>query len=131
VRETTDQDERTAIELSQSLIRDADFVISLAAPGLPWIDLPRAADLLVYSKVDEPSAADCAVRAKADLCVSGKSGEGLDALREIVREHLVPKSDRTSERPWAFERSLLPKPLPASQTTLSASADCPHPFSER
>ena len=137
-RETTDQDERTAIELSQSLIRDADFVISLAAPGLPWIDLPRAADLLVYSKVDEPSAADCAVRAKADLCVSGKSGEGLDALREIVREHLVPKSDRTSERPWAFERSLLPKPLPASQTTLSASqttlsasADCPHPFSER
>jgi len=107
-------------------------VISLAAPGLPWIDLPRAADLLVYSKVDDPSASDCAVRSNADLCVSGKSGEGLDALREIIREHLVPKSDRDSERPWAFERSLLPKPVPASQPAPRTDAEeCPHPFSER
>jgi hypothetical protein len=131
VRETTDEEERTAIELSQSLIRDADFVISLAAPGLPWIDLPRKADLLLYSKVDDPTAADCAIRAKADLCVSAVSGEGLDALRELMRDRLVPKEDRECERPWAFDPSLLPKEDAALSGPASVADADPHPVSER
>lgn len=127
VRETTDEEERTAIELSQSLLRDADFVISLAAPGLPWLELSRKPDLLLYSKVDDPASNDCEIRSKADLCVSSTTGEGLDALRELIRDHLVPPADRASERPWAFDRSLLPSATP----TQPPEAIDPHPVSER
>jgi tRNA modification GTPase len=135
-RETTDHDERTAIELSQTLIRDADFIISLAAPGVPWIDAERAPDLHVYAKIDEEAAKTCPRRARADVAVSAKTGEGLDLLREKIRDHIVPVADRQCERPWAFDPTLL-----ASPTVGHASADFalqsglggqdPHPFSER
>ncbi len=107
LRETEDIDEKTAIELSQWLVRDADFVVSLAAPGLPWLELPRKPDLLVYAKIDEPSADGDPLRAQADLEVSAHAGEGIDALRELVRESLVPSSDRQSPRPWAFDEELV------------------------
>ena len=143
VRETTDAEERTAIELSQSLLRDADFVISLAAPGLPWLDLARKPDLTLYSKSDDPSSKDCELRSKADLCVSSTTGEGLDALRALIRDHLVPPQDRACERPWAFDRSLPPHAAqnPAQNHAQSpaqnhAQADHPdshdpHPVSQR
>jgi hypothetical protein len=124
-RETDDHEERTAIELSQSLLRDADFVISLAAPGLPWLELDRKPDLTVYAKIDEKAAASCPMRAKADIAVSAQSGEGLDTLREIVRDRLVPPADRTNERPWAFARSLIPSDDAAEPTSQ------PQPVSER
>jgi tRNA U34 5-carboxymethylaminomethyl modifying GTPase MnmE/TrmE len=107
LRETEDIDEKTAIELSQWLVRDADFVVSLAAPGLPWLELPRKPDLLVYAKTDDAAAAGDPLRAKADIELSARSGEGLDVLREIVRESLVPASDRQNPRPWAFDPELV------------------------
>lgn len=106
MRVTNDTVERDAIHLAQSLLRDADLVISLAAPGIPWIDLPRTPDIRVYAKLDHASAAHDPARAHADIAVSAHSGEGLKALRELVREKLVPKADRDSTRPWIFDARL-------------------------
>ena len=106
VRATDDAVERDAIALAQELLRDADFVISLAAPGIPWIDLPRVPDLRVYTKSDTDEAGRDPARSQADLVVSARSGDGLRALREAVRERLVPKHDRESRRPWIFDPRL-------------------------
>jgi len=106
VRATDDPVEREAITLAQELLRDADFVISLAAPGIPWIELPRAPDLRVYTKSDDPAASHDPARAGADLAVSARTGDGLRAMREAVRERLVPKHDRESTRPWMFDPRL-------------------------
>ncbi len=111
VRATTCTVERDAIALAQGLLRDADLVISLAGPGVPWLDepwldLPRTPHVRVYAKSDEPSAANDPLRAHADLAVSAKTGEGLKALRELVREKLVPKADRDVRRPWVFDARL-------------------------
>ena len=106
MRVTNDTVERDAIHLAQSLLRDADLVISLAAPGISWIDLPRTPDIRVYAKLDHASAAHDPARAHADIAVSAHSGEGLKALRELVREKLVPKADRDSTRPWIFDARL-------------------------
>ena len=106
VRTTDDHVERDAIALAQGLLRDADLVISLAAPGIPWIDLPRKADVRVYTKTDETAASGCAIRGDADLAVSAHTGDGLKELRELVREKLVPKSDRDCARPWIFDPRL-------------------------
>ena len=104
VRSTADEVERDAISLAQGLLRDADLVISLAAPGIPWIDLPRVADLKVFTKDDLASSAT--ERAGADLAVSAHAGSGLRELRERVRELLVPTADRESTRPWIFDPRL-------------------------
>ena len=106
VRETDDCIEREAIRLAQALLRDADLVISLAAPGIPWIELPRAPDVRVFTKSDIAANGDNALRTHADLAVSAHSGDGLAALRELIRERLVPKSDRDSTRPWIFDPRL-------------------------
>jgi tRNA modification GTPase len=105
-RDTHDAVERDAIALAHGLLRDADLVISLAAPGIPWIDLPRKADIRVYTKTDDAAASGCALRGDADLAVSAHKGDGLHKLREIVRERLVPKSDRDCARPWVFDPRL-------------------------
>jgi len=106
VRATDDPVEREAITLAQELLRDADFVISLAAPGIPWIELPRAPDLRVYTKSDDAAAARDPARTAADLVVSARTGDGLRAMRESVRERLVPRHDRESRRPWVFDPRL-------------------------
>lgn len=106
LRETSDQVEREAIRLAQDLVRDADLVIALAAPGIGWQDAGRAPDLRVYTKCDEPQAEGDALRAQADLAVSARTGEGLRALAERVRELLVSKADRESARPWLFDARL-------------------------
>jgi tRNA modification GTPase len=106
LRETSDQIEREAIRLAQELVRDADLVVALAAPGIPWQDAGRAPDLRVYAKCDEPDAASDPLRAQADLSVSARTGEGLRALAELVRERLVPKADRENARPWRFDARL-------------------------
>jgi len=114
VRDTQDAVERDAIQLAQGLLRDADLVISLAAPGIPWLDLPRQPDLRVYTKsdVDSGAAADADMRARADIAVSARGPDragvasGLKALRELVRERLVPKVDRDCTRPWIFDPRL-------------------------
>ena len=104
VRMTDDHVERDAIALAQGLLRDADLVISLAAPGIPWIELPRKPDVRVFTKTD--ADAGDALRSSADVAVSALTGDGLKALRELVREKLVPKADRESARPWIFDPRL-------------------------
>ncbi len=104
-RATSDAVERAAIALAQGLLNDADFVISLAAPGIGWAECGRAPDLRIFAKADVASAND-PIRLDADLSVSAQSGEGLAALRELVREKLVPRADRDSKRPWAFDPEL-------------------------
>ena len=81
-------------------------MISLAAPGIPWIELPRAPDLRVYTKSDDAAAARDPARTAADLVVSARTGDGLRAMRESVRERLVPRHDRESRRPWVFDPRL-------------------------
>lgn len=136
-RETEDEDERTAIKLSQTLIRDADFIVSLAAPGVPWIDAERQPDLFAYAKIDEEAAKNCPFRARAEVEVSSKTGEGLTALREAIRDRVVPVADRLNERPWAFDASLVPTTLPARAATASSGPGPQSgsgealPFSER
>jgi hypothetical protein len=103
VRETEDSIEREAIGLAQTLLRDADLVISLAAPGIPWLDLPRPADVRVYAKIDSAEAASDGARARADIALSAHTGAGLVVLREAIRERLVPKTDRDNTRPWMFD----------------------------
>ncbi len=104
-RTTADAVERAAIKLANGLLSDADLVISLAAPGVTWTDLGRAPDLRIFAKNDLASTNE-PMRSEADLAVSAATGEGLTALRELVREKLVPRSDRESTRPWAFDPEL-------------------------
>ncbi len=106
VRATNDGNEREAIALAQGLLRDADFLISLAAPNVPWIDLGRKPDLRIYAKSDEPAAANDAARTQADLAVSATTGSNLAALRELIREKLVPAADRACTRRWIFDPRL-------------------------
>jgi 50S ribosomal subunit-associated GTPase HflX len=68
--------------------------------------LPRTPHVRVYAKTDDASAANDPLRAHAELAVSAKTGEGLKALRELVREKLVPKADRDVRRPWVFDARL-------------------------
>jgi tRNA modification GTPase len=105
VRETTDEVERAAIGLAQTLLQDADFVISLAAPGVPWLTLDRPPDLRLFGKSDI-AAPDDAARTNADLVVSAATGEELATLRQLVRDTLVPRADRESKRPWRFDPRL-------------------------
>ena len=113
-RHTHDTIEREAIGLARGLLRDADLVISLAAPGIPWLEFEgdlghgraNRPDVRVYAKSDDASAASDPLRAQADLCISAHTGEGLRQLRELIREKLVPKADRDCTRPWIFDPRL-------------------------
>jgi tRNA modification GTPase len=107
LRETSDPIESEAIALAQRLLRDADMVISLAAPGIGWCASDRAPDLRVFNKIDSLDARESSLRHEATLAVSARTGEGLAALREAVREKLVPRVDRDCARPWMFDARLI------------------------
>lgn len=100
LRETTDTIEAEAIDLARRLIRDADFVISVAAPGVAWPEIGREPDLRVAAK------SDLGTTAGADIAVSAHTGEGLAQLKSLVRERLVPQADLACERPWLFDPRL-------------------------
>jgi len=129
-RETHDPIERAAMELGAKLLRDADFIIAIAAPGVPWLSFDRAPDLRVYAKIDEAAAKLDPLRVQADVCVSARSGEGLDRLREAIRDALVPPADRANERPWIFDPSLASAHA-ATPPDGAGTQDDPHPCSER
>jgi len=129
-RETNDPIERAAMELGEKLLRDADFVIAIAAPGVPWLAFDRAPDLRVYAKVDDAAAKLDPLRVQADVCVSARSGEGIDRLREAIRDALVPPADRANERPWIFDASLA-NTHAAQPLDGACPHDDPHPCSER
>ena len=122
LRTSSDEVEMAAIDLARGLLADADFVIALAAPEIAWPELDRAPDLRVFAQVDRMNdASDHAASAatqhdagqhdewqhEADLQVSAKTGEGLDALRTAIRDRLVSKEDRANTRPWVFDPRLL------------------------
>jgi hypothetical protein len=106
LRETADPVEREAIALAQPLLADADFVVSLAAPGIPWMDAGRTPDLRVAAKADLGRGVVDEALGQADLSVSAATGEGLDALRTRIRDMLVPPEDRANTRPWRFDARL-------------------------
>ena len=105
LRTTGDDVERSAIELARGLLADADFTIALSAPGIEWPALDRKPDVRVFAQLDRADPDNPARRA-ADLAVSSRTGEGLDALRALVRDRLVPREDRASTRPWIFDARL-------------------------
>ena len=110
MRATGDEVEASAIELARGLVADADFVVALAAPGIPWSDIGRAPDLRVLAQIDRvPAGSRAAACAGADLAVSAVTGEGIAELRTAIRDRLVPKDDRTSQRPWVFDPRLVPE----------------------
>ncbi|MCE2882920.1 MAG: 50S ribosome-binding GTPase [Planctomycetaceae bacterium] len=100
LRDTSDLIEREAIDLARRLIRDADFVVALAAPGVAWPEIGREPDLRVGAKCDLGSVEG------ADLSVSAHTGAGLKELRAHIRERLVPQADLACERPWLFDPRL-------------------------
>ncbi|MCE2883344.1 MAG: 50S ribosome-binding GTPase [Planctomycetaceae bacterium] len=109
MRATGDEVEASAIELARGLVADADFVVALAAPGIPWSDIGRVPDLRVLAQIDRvPADARAAACAGADLAVSAVTGEGIAELRAAIRDRLVPKDDRLSQRPWIFDPRLAP-----------------------
>ena len=112
VRDGMDAVERAAAAIAERALVHADLVVELTAPGLGWHALGGArggADgssgavrLRVLNQRDRAEAAACAELASAELAVSARTGEGLEALVARVRDLLVPPSDLTDPRPWRF-----------------------------
>ncbi len=97
LRETGDAIEASGVELARNIARNADLsllLLDVSAPLEPedlalTRDLEPGRLLVVASKSDQPavwSPADYDITA---LSVSATTGEGLEALREAVRERLV------------------------------------------
>lgn len=107
LRTSDDAVEMAAIDLARGLLADADFVIALAAPNIPWPELDREPDLRLFAQIDRLSAhARSPQEARADMAVSAHTGEGLDQLRVALRDRFVPQSDLASTRPWMFDPRL-------------------------
>jgi len=98
--ETPDLTERQAIALSTELIDRAACLVSAAAPGIDWSDLPRTPDLRLHLKADclhhSPSP-------ECDLHVSVKTGEGLPDLVRRLRNLLIPPEMLGDRGPWLFD----------------------------
>ena len=96
--------EARAIGLAAELLRSADLLIELTAPGEAALDrteLPREPDLRVASKSDlnpDPAAAG-AVRS-----VSAATGAGVAGLADEVARRLFPPAARAGL--WAFDAPL-------------------------
>ena len=113
LRETDDPIEGAAIALADGLLRRADLVVALAAPGIGWPDAPRAPEVWVpevripevrvYAKIDAPESDRDPIRGGSDLAVSARTGEGIEALQRLLRSRLVPDADLESPRPWVFD----------------------------
>lgn len=98
--ETADRTELQAIALSSELIERADGLISAAAPGIDWPELPREADWRVHLK------ADCGPPAGlpgCDIQVSAKTGAGLLDLVERLKSLLIPSEILSHPGPWLFD----------------------------
>jgi len=107
LRTSDDAVEMAAIDLGRALVADADFVIALAAPSVAWPELDRTPDLRVFAQIDRAEESSASPeRCDADTAVSAHTGEGLDALRRLIRDALVSQSDRASTRPWMFDPRL-------------------------
>lgn len=95
LRQTHDPIEQQAIQAAQAAVASADLRVSLADPSQAFLDAwPDA--LRVRTKLDQRPCADAPQ-------VSARTGEGLTALAEMLREALVPAADLTDDRPFDFD----------------------------
>jgi tRNA modification GTPase len=109
VRDGMDAVERAAAAIAERALAHADLVVELTAPGLGWHVLggarggsSGAVRLRVLNQRDRAEAAACAELASAELAVSARTGDGLEALVARVRDLLVPPGDLADPRPWRF-----------------------------
>jgi hypothetical protein len=94
LRETTDPIEARAIQAARAAIDAADLRVALAGPDQSFpSDWPDA--IRVRTKTDLAPA-------QAGIGVSARTGDGLAALAERIRETLVPRGDLESDRPFDF-----------------------------
>ena len=104
-RESNDQIERKAIEISQRLISRADLLIVMreATSHGRWPTLPRQPDVRVISKIDlaKPTQDDPSI-----VLISATVGTGLPELVCHLRQMLVPDSDLNHPGPWLFDDRL-------------------------
>jgi tRNA modification GTPase len=110
VRATEDPIEAEAIEIAAQAIAAADLVILLSAPGQTWAEDGRGAAaprLRVRSKADLDRDSRDPQPGGADLAISVRSGEGVEALVAAVRERLVPAADLEHPGRWCFDARLL------------------------
>jgi tRNA modification GTPase len=95
IRETVDDIEAQGVSRSLAAMNDADLVIALVSSDTEWLEFvrslqgaaPAAAVVWVWNKSD----VDAAPAALGDLvgrsvAISTKTGDGLDRLRELVRQ---------------------------------------------
>ena len=109
LRDTDDAIEAEGVERAGELMAKADIVVALDC------DIPGA--VKVHAKCDLDAAGSFS--ALGAICVSAKTGEGIDALKKALAERLVELSARSSEEVadvTARQTSLLRKALDALET---------------
>ncbi len=108
--ESVDSAERQAIAVSAGLISAADCLISAAAPGIDWPDLPREPDLCVCLKSDLLEFGSDEPTGMADILrISARIGTSLAELVGRVRDFLVPSAALTHPGPWCFDDRISPE----------------------
>lgn len=110
VRAGADAIEIHAAQLAGTLLREADLVVQLTAPGLGFHtlpgDAPEAPVLRVLNKCDLSAAASCAEQEAASLSISAHTGQGIAELVLRVRRTLVPQDALEAPAPWRFNPAL-------------------------
>lgn len=107
--DAVDPTEREAIAVSAGLINAADCLISAAAPGIDWPDLPRTPDLSVCLKSDLFETVPPETVSMAGIQrLSARAGVGLAKFVGQVRDYLVPPTARNHPGPWRFDHRLSP-----------------------
>jgi tRNA modification GTPase len=92
IRDNPDVVEREGIRRAREALKQADAALwvrdTTEPSGLSQPDLPDdATTVVVWNKIDvRPPPADHETRGARSVAVSAKTGEGLDALRDVLRE---------------------------------------------
>lgn len=98
-RTSDDEIEQRAIQLSDQFIKNADLLILVVEdPDQSPPPLGRTPDLVVLNKIDRLNGPDTWKGPR----VSALTGEGIEQLVTLIREHLIPDRHLESESPWLF-----------------------------
>ncbi|HEX9182072.1 MAG TPA: tRNA uridine-5-carboxymethylaminomethyl(34) synthesis GTPase MnmE [Burkholderiales bacterium] len=88
LRESRDEVERLGVERAQREVARADLLLVVhdctALEGAPPLEAPAAARIDVYNKVDLAPGFAAPAGAHPALCLSAKTGEGIEALRQAI-----------------------------------------------
>lgn len=90
--------EKRAVEMSASLVREADLVLSCLDGSHGGVERDWDGETLRVGMRCDLGAPCEAV----DICVSARTGEGMEALAHAIRERLVPDAALQDPRPWRF-----------------------------